>query len=123
MMKLSKINEILRGKVLCCADQLNIDIKSICGSDLMSDVLATDKELALLLTGLTHSQVIRTAEMIDIKGIVFVRGKKPDENLIALAEAKGIPLITTDYPLFESCGLLFREGDWDLEEDPKDGDQ
>jgi predicted transcriptional regulator len=111
------VKEILNARVLCGNELLEQEVKSICGSDLMSDVLASDKELALLLTGLTHCQVIRTAEMIDIKAIVFVRGKRPDDSLIDIARDRGIPLMVTQYPLFEACGLLYREGKWGIEEE------
>ena len=78
-----------------------------CGADLMSDVLAYCKPRALLLTGLTHPQVVRTAEMADIAAIVFVRGKKPPQETISLAEEKNIPLVTSPYTMFELCGRLY----------------
>ena len=81
-----------------------------CGSDLMSDVLSFVKPGALLLTGLTNPQVIRTAEMADLRAICFVRGKKPGQETIKMAESKDIPLLTTPLPMFESCGRLHREG-------------
>lgn len=79
-------------------------------SDLMSDVLAFTKPGSVLLTGLCSPQVVRTAEMLDLKAIVFVRNKKPDESAIALAEEMGLPLFTSPYPLYEACGLLFEAG-------------
>jgi hypothetical protein len=81
-----------------------------CGCDLMSDVLAFIKEEALLLTGLTNLQVVRTAEMANIKALVFVRGKKPDRETIALARAQNIPLLVTHLPMYEACGRLYRHG-------------
>lgn len=81
-----------------------------CGCDLMSDVLLFIKPNSLLLTGLTHTQVIRTAEIAEIKAICFVRGKKPNEEMIRLAKEKGIWLLATRLPMFESCGKLYQEG-------------
>lgn len=79
-------------------------------SDLMSDVLAFTRPGSVLLTGLTSIQVIRTAEMLDLKAIVFVRNKRPDANAVALAEEMGLPLFVSPYPLYEACGILMQAG-------------
>lgn len=88
----------------------NTDILTACGCDLMSDVLAFVKDQSLLLTGLINSQVIRTAEMMDIVAVCFVRGKTPPPEVIELAAAKGIAILTTEYPLYLACGRLYAEG-------------
>lgn len=109
-MTLREIRGILEAEVLVGEEFLDREIWYACGSDLLSDVLAFAKEHALLLTGLTNSQVIRTAEMIDLLGIVFVRGKRPEHSTIELAALKGIPLLTTRLPMYESCGRLYLKG-------------
>lgn len=109
-MTIKEIKEILDAKVIIGCDALQIDIKMGCGCDLMSDVLTFIKPNTLLLTGLTNQQVIYTAEMADINAICFVRGKKPDEETIGLAKTKNINLLTTDLPMFESCGRLYKNG-------------
>ena len=109
-MTIKEIKEILDAEVITGTNNLDVEVKMGCGSDLMSDVLAFTKSDSLLLTGLTNIQVIRTAEMAGITAICFVRGKKPDEVTIRLAESNGIPLLTTQLPMFESCGQLYRNG-------------
>jgi predicted transcriptional regulator len=109
-MKLREIIEILEGKLVSDHGDLDVDIPCAAGADLMSDVLAFGKPKAVLLTGLTNPQVVRTAEMADIAAIVFVRGKTPPPETIALAREKKIPLITAPYTLFEMCGRLYRHG-------------
>ena len=109
-MKISQIKEILDAKILCCEDMLDTDVNSACGSDMMSDVLAFVKDQAILLTGLINAQTVRTAMMMDMKGIVFVRGKEPDENVVALARDNSIAVLTTDYRLYTACGLLYTAG-------------
>jgi len=109
-MKLSDIERILEAKVIAGTGLLEKEIKMACGSDLMSDVLSFVKSESLLLTGLTNSQVVRTAEMADLGAICFVRGKKPDQEVIRMAESKNIPLLTTPLPMFESCGRLYQAG-------------
>lgn len=109
-MKLSEVKEILDAKVLTKDASLDDEVNSACGSDLMSDVLAFVKDKALLLTGLVNPQVVRTAEMMDISTIVFVRGKIPDDALISLAESKDIVLMSTEFPLFLACGRLYSNG-------------
>ena len=81
-----------------------------CGADLMSDVLAFTHEGTLLMSGLTNPQVVRTAEMADVRAIVFVRGKIPPAETVALAKEKGIPLLASKYTMFETCGRLFQAG-------------
>ena len=109
-MKLKNIERILGAEVITGTELLQEDIKMACGSDLMSDVLAFAKPGSLLLTGLTNPQVVRTAEMADLRAICFVRGKKPEKETIQMAESKDIPLLVTPLPMFESCGRLHREG-------------
>jgi hypothetical protein len=109
-MKLGEIGEVLEAKIVEGADQLDRDILMGCGSDLMSDVLAFIKSDALLLTGLTNPQVIRTAEMAEVVCICFVRGKEPPSETVELAREKGISLLTTALPMFESCGRLREAG-------------
>lgn len=109
-MQLSKVQQILEAKVWTEEETLKIEVYSACGCDLMSDVLAFAKEKILLLTGLINLQVIRTAEMLDIKAIVFVRGKKPSQDMIDLAKERGIVLLSTNMPLYPACGLLYEAG-------------
>jgi predicted transcriptional regulator len=104
------VKEILKAEVVSGSDKLQMEIKMGCGCDLMSDVLAFVKSGSLLLTGLTNPQVIRTAEMADIKVVCFVRGKKPDKETVELAKSKNIPLLSTTLPMFEACGRLYEEG-------------
>ena len=109
-MTLEQIVTILDGDFLTRQNHRLKDVQTGCGCDLMSDVLAFIKRDALLLTGLTNAQVIRTAEMADIQAVCFVRGKKPGKEVIALAEEKEIALLATSLPLFEACGRLYRSG-------------
>jgi predicted transcriptional regulator len=109
-MKLKEIVKILGAEVIAGADLLETNVEMACGSDLMSDVLSFMKSESLLLTGLTNQQVVRTAEMTDLVAICFVRGKKPGQETIEMAESKDIPLLTTSLPMFESCGRLYQEG-------------
>lgn len=109
-MKLKEVQKILDAKILCGEQKLEEEVNSACGCDLMSDVLAFVKDKALLLSGLVNPQVIRTAEMMDISAIVFVRGKMPDENTLSLAEEKNMAIFSTELPLYISCGRLYSEG-------------
>ncbi len=109
-MKLSEIKEILDARVLVGEEFLDNDYNSACGSDLMSDVLAFVKDRALLLTGLVNPQVVRTAEMMDISAIIFVRGKMPEDNVLELAKAKNMAILSTEEPLYVACGKLYKSG-------------
>lgn len=109
-MTIREIQEILGARVLCGEEHMDKEIHTACGSDMMSDVLAFVKEQAVLLTGLCNPQVIRTAEMMDIVCIVFVRDKRPDESMIELAEEGGITILATGHRMFGACGLLYEKG-------------
>ncbi|BCV25805.1 MAG TPA: hypothetical protein GXX50_06635 [Firmicutes bacterium] len=109
-MKLAEVVRILQAEVLVPVPDMEREVLSACGADLMSDVLAFIKERTLLLTGLTNPQVIRTAEIIDLAGIVFVRGKRPGPDVLELARAQNLPVFLTRFPMYESCGLLFQAG-------------
>lgn len=109
-MKISAMKELLNAEVLCCEENLGRHVYSACGCDLMSDVLAYVKDQAVLLTGLVNPQVIRTAEMMDMICIVFVRSKTPTEEMLALAKESGIVIMRTDKRLYEACGLLYSNG-------------
>lgn len=109
-MKLSEIKNLLNAEVYAGADKLDKEIYEACGSDLMSDVLAFVKEKALLLTGLQNLQVLRTAEMMDMEVVVFVRGKVPNQDIIDYAEDNGMVIMTTEYPMYISCGVLYSKG-------------
>ena len=109
-MTVKDVRDILSAKVYCCEDKLNEEVKSACGSDMMSDVLAYVKDQAVLLSGLLNAQVIRTAEMMDMLCVIFVRGKSPDETMIELAKEKDICLMSTEYRMFTSCGMLYHNG-------------
>lgn len=109
-MKICTIQELLDADVLCCEENLGKHVYSACGSDMMSDVLAYVKDQAVLLTGLVNSQVVRTAQMMDMICIVFVRSKQPNEEMIQLAKDAGIVIMTTKKRMYEACGKLYRNG-------------
>jgi predicted transcriptional regulator len=109
-MKVSRIAEILNATVAVGGELMDVDIRSACGSDMMSDVLAYCKDQGALLTGLVNPQVVRTAEMTDIHCIVFVRGKQPDENLLKLARERSIAVLCTNLDMYRACGLLYAGG-------------
>ena len=109
-MRLSEIRDILGARVLWGEDLLDREVLSACGSDFMSDVLAFVKNQALLLTGLVNPQVVRTADMLEMNCIVFVRGKVPDETILEMARERDIVVMTSEKPMFIACGLLYTTG-------------
>lgn len=106
-MNIRRIVELLDAEVLCCEDKLDADIHSACGSDMMSDVLAYVKDQAALLTGLINPQVVRTAMMMDMRCIIFVRSKQPLPDMVELARENGIVVLATKLRMFEACGILY----------------
>ena len=109
-MKLSELAKTLDASLLSGEERLDIEIDKVGASDLMSDILAALSERGILLTGLTTIQAIKTAVISGVTAIVFVRDKKPDSDVVALAETHGIPLLSTPCSMFVSCGRLYNAG-------------
>lgn len=109
-MTIGDIKKLLNATVLSGHDLLDTEVHNACGSDMMSDVLAFVKDQSVLLTGLVNPQVVRTAEMMDMVCIIFVRGKEPGEDIIKLAEERGIVLMKTPLRMFPACGILYEAG-------------
>ena len=109
-MTIRDIIPILNAKVLCGEDQLDQEVKSACGSDLMSDVLAFVKDKAVLITGLTNVHVMRTAEMLDIHCVIYARGKIPPEDVLDEAKELGMVVLATEHTNYTTCGLLYQAG-------------
>lgn len=109
-MKISRIAELVDGRVLVDNRNDLVDIKQACSTDLMSDVLRFATKGALLITALNQSQAIRTAEIADIAAVLMVLDKKIDKEIIELAQKKNIALISTHLPMFTVCGILYGGG-------------
>ncbi|MBQ3495611.1 MAG: hypothetical protein IKC33_01365 [Clostridia bacterium] len=109
-MKISQIAQILEGTFVTGEELSDREVYSACGSDMMSDVLAYVKDQGVLITGLCNPQVIRTAEMMDMLCIVFVRGKTPTPEMVELAKQRNIVLITSPRRMFSACGKLYSAG-------------
>jgi len=109
-MTIRDIQKALGARLVYGEEFLDKEVHNACGSDMMSDVLAFVKDQAVLLTGLCNPQVIRTAEMMDIVCIVFVRDKRPDEDMIELAKERGIAILATGHRMFGACGILYTAG-------------
>ena len=90
---------------------LEKDYEYAFASDLMSDALAmisNNEGKTILLTGLCNAQSLRTAEMLDLELIIYVRGKMLDIEMLDLAKEMGFNIFTTHYTLFEACGILYQ---------------
>lgn len=109
LLKATDIQALLNATLLC-GELPEEEILTACGSDMMSDVLAFPKEDMALLTGLTNTHTIRTAELLDVRLIIFVRGKFPGADVIEMAEDAGIPVLATGYTLYDACGMLYSAG-------------
>lgn len=109
-MTLKDVVNLLEAEMLYPEADLEREVPCAFASDMISDILMCTKEPTLLLTGLTNNQVIRLSDMIDLTAIVFVRGKKPLQDVIDMAEERGLPILTTPHTLFRSSGILFGAG-------------
>lgn len=109
-MRISVLRDLLEARVLCGEMRLEEEISEIFASDMMSDVLACPDEIHCLLTGLINQQVIRTADMMDIGLVVFVRGKCPPEEVVEMARQRDMVVLLTSCRMFSACGRLYGAG-------------
>jgi len=109
-MTVAQAVKLVDGQFFTGEEKAELEVASACGADLMSDVMAFVKDRVLLLTGLVNPQVIRTAELLDIHAIIFVRGKIPGREMIEMADESDIILAGTKLPMFISCGKLYEAG-------------
>ena len=109
-MTVKDVMDVLGARVLTGEEYLDREVRSACGSDMMSDVLAFSKDHSILLTGLCNPQVIRTAEMLDIVCVIFVRGKKPDETILEMAKERNLVILETGHRMFSACGMSYEAG-------------
>lgn len=109
-MKIQEIRDVLDAKIVSGNELMDLEVHSACASDMMSDVLAFVKDQAVLITGLANPQVIRTALMMDMVCVVFVRGKQPDQMSINLAKEKGIVILSCNHRMYTAAGLLYLHG-------------
>ena len=109
-MTIQDMVRILNARVLLGEDKLDTPVYTACCSDLMSDVLSFVDEKTVLITGLTNPHVVRTSEMLDLKCLVFVRGKVPTQDILDSADEQGLVVITTKLTAFSACGMLYQEG-------------
>ncbi len=111
-MRVSEIVELLNAEIHSGEDLIEKEVKGAYASDLMSDVLASMylDENAILVSGLNNTQLIRTAEMLDLCVVLLVRGKKPHPDVVAMAKENEMVLMTTKLNMYNSCGLLYSKG-------------
>ena len=109
-MTVEDVRAVLGARVLVGKEHLDREVRTACGSDMVSDVLAFSKDHGVLLTGLVNPQVVRTAEMLDIVCIIFIRGKKADEKLLDMARERDLVVLETGHRMFTACGLLYEAG-------------
>lgn len=109
-MNLNEIMKIAEGEVITTELSTDVNIHGGYCADLMSDVLAYSRPRAVLITGLTNPQVVRTAQMAEFRAIIFIRGKKPQPETIEIAIQEDIPLISSPLGMFELSGRLHDAG-------------
>ncbi len=109
-MKIKKLLEILDGELLSDEKHLEYEVDYGLASDLISDLLMCALYPAALFTGLVNHQIVRVAEMIELQAIIFVRGKKPREEILQMAADHDMPVICTEKSLYAACGLAYQGG-------------
>jgi predicted transcriptional regulator len=108
--KLSEVRDILQCNVLTGDNGLSTEVETVVASDGMSEILAFARPGALMITGLTNVQAMRTADIAHVRAVIFIRGKRPPESALELARKNNIPVLTTSLGMFDVCGILRENG-------------
>lgn len=109
-MRIREIQEVLGAELICGQERLDEEVTMAFASDMMSDVLACADDIHVLLTGLINPQVIRTANMMDIGMLLFVRAKKPTEVMVDMAKQLGMVIMVSKYKMYITSGKLYEAG-------------
>jgi hypothetical protein len=110
VVKLIEVAGVLEARIAPWPRGPSAEITVAYAGDQMSDVLANSPAGALLLTGLTNGQVVRTAEVAGLAAIAFVGGKRIPPETVLAAEKASLPVLQTQLSMFECCGRLYRAG-------------
>ncbi|MFA4986095.1 MAG: DRTGG domain-containing protein [Candidatus Brocadiia bacterium] len=84
-------------------------IEGVYISDMVSDIIGI-REGCLLVTLQTHKNLIAAANLVDVCGIVFTRGKIPAEDVVALADRAGIALYSTQDDTWSFAKRIYELG-------------
>lgn len=79
-------------------------------SDLLSDVLAHAPRGGVLVTIQVHMNVIAVAVHAELLAVVFASGRRPGEDVRAMAAKEGIALFATPDCAFDISGRLYETG-------------
>ena len=109
-MEIAVLRDLLEAEVLCGEERLEDEVDTLFGGEMRSDVLGCPDELHCLITGLINQQVIRTADMMDIGLVIFVRGKRPSEEVVEMARQRDMVVMLTRCRMFTACGRLYEAG-------------
>jgi len=109
-MKLAEIRDVLQCEVLTGEEDLSTEVETVVASDGMSEILAFARPGALMITGLTNIQSVRTADIANVRAIVYIRGKRPNDAAVKLAQSNNIPILATNLGMFDVCGILRDQG-------------
>jgi len=109
-MKISRICELVSGRIVCGEARKEEEVEYAFASDLMSDVLTVRNGNFILITGLANIQSVRTAEMSDVPFMLLCRNKAVTQEMINVATESNILIVVSPYSMFRCSGLLFREG-------------
>jgi predicted transcriptional regulator len=81
-------------------------ISGIYIGDLLSWVMSRANEDNAWITIMSNVNVIAVATLVNVSCIIFAEGVRPDEELIKIADEKGINLICSELPAYESALLI-----------------
>ncbi len=110
MIKVRDIVALLEAEILSGESKLDEEVKSVGASDMISDILALTKPGMVVLTGYTYPQVIRSALVTDLLGLIVVRGKNVAPETVAYARENNFLLLRTRGYLYSSCGKIYAMG-------------
>jgi predicted transcriptional regulator len=86
------------------------EVTSGYASDLLSDVMGHARDGAIWVTSQVHQNVVAVALLLNLSAVVIAGGLQLMEDAAARADARGMPMLSTELPAFEVAGRLYRLG-------------
>ena len=107
-MKITDLKEIPQFEAI--TELYDKDLSGVFISDMVSDVMAGASAGSVLVTVQIHKNMIAAANLVDISAIIITQGKKPNDEVKAMADKVQISLLSTSMNGWQVAQKLYETG-------------
>ena len=109
-MTVQELVEALGLRVVAGQDRLSRQVTGGYASDLLSCVMAGANQGCAWVTLQAHPNVLAVAELLEMACVIITEGTQPDQEVVAKANERGIPVLLASESTFTVVGGLFGLG-------------